>query len=649
MSDSDVDSFLQALLKNQVLFFVGSGISQQYPACLPSADDLLRFSCDLFLPKQLSGQLLPSTDYTTVREEVVDLQPEVFYERLMTLVGPDALEPLSVLDTQAEPTLAHYLIVNFAAQTAAPIVTTNFDTLLEEAAKRLRLDARKVQPDEIPSQNDLHNPQAIPIWKVHGSIDERNEADQLLIKTTMAGITRPNTKVLGVLDQLLKEYHLCFIGYSGRDLDLFPLIKDFENTEDEFWIDPYPSSELKSRAERFGATLFKETLDDIIKKSHFSDKILARLGKDGVDPKKLTITDERREECNQTVEKLISEATTKIQSRIQVSTHTKRLFLGLCLDSIGWHRQAMTYLENQPPDFKEHLRDEDRIRFHLAMARSYDRVSNYVEMEKSASEARRAGESLLREEKTSERISLVVEALQAQAMGQKMQMGPMIQYDRADVDFNPPKTEVLKMFLIYIGHFIRMRWLLRYADPPLESVHANHAWYWYLDHSITLYAFIRAAGRAIKLHKLLGVFSKITNLALKWIRKQAYEVGDSMTLGSVGKYRHMDQVESEENIREEVLGTYDLITHPVNRALVHRNAGDQYLAKGEKKRAKEEFKKCLQIARECGNSATVLKALVGLHVATGDSIKKDELLKLRDEISGEGYTTYIDQLISRAC
>lgn len=53
------------------------------------------------------------------------------------------------------------------------------------------------------------------------------------------GIKRADQLLYGEIGSLFRGRHVCFIGYSGSDLDLFPMIRDFSDIKTPFWVDPY--------------------------------------------------------------------------------------------------------------------------------------------------------------------------------------------------------------------------------------------------------------------------------------------------------------------------------------------------------------------------------------------------------------------------
>lgn len=80
---------------------------------------------------------------------------------------------------------------------------------------------------------------ALYICKLHGDIGGiRDRIDPGIFKTTMVEITKKNGPWLDYLFRLMKTKHICFAGYSGRDIDYYPFLKQKLNSGqgcNSFW------------------------------------------------------------------------------------------------------------------------------------------------------------------------------------------------------------------------------------------------------------------------------------------------------------------------------------------------------------------------------------------------------------------------------
>jgi hypothetical protein len=650
-ADSNTERFIECLVKGEVLFFVGSGISAQYPACLPSAWQLIKLGADLFLPDDEPELLKRVLGDNELGFE--GIQPEVYYERLKAIIGDAAFSPLALLGQPARPTLAHYLIVYSAAKASLPVVTTNFDTLLEAAAKSFGLP-KILKAEDLPTGDTPKNKGQVLICKVHGSIDDLDEQGVPNIYTTMARITQPNLIFLDKFAQLLQKYHVCFIGYSGRDVDLFPFICNFSGLRSPFWIDPYPSDLLEEKVRRIKATLIKKTLDDITLAN--APSIINDLRRAEVPVDQLVITGGRYMEGKLATESRLENEKQSLQKHRRIDSSTKELLLATCLHSVSFNKKALAYLKPRLPQIRQNVKRENAVRVNLLMARLCDATSDYVASESYSAEALKETANLLKGEVTFERIALRVRALHAYAMARKMQMGPVIKYkNKPEINFRPSGKDAIQNLARYISHLIRMRLRLLTAvfvepknlkriRPPTSSdeVHIIEAWYWYLDHKIIILAFFQEGLRLLPLTR--AVAPKMMQLLYRGTKKQAARVGDAFTIANVGKYLE-ELAGTTPKPAAEAMSIYGLITDKINKALLHRKAGDRSLERGDRNEAVAEYRECLRLANESGCYATALKAQVALY-ACGLPMSPDDLKLYKEHIIGEGYKTYIDKLTS---
>lgn len=631
--------FLELLEKGKIVFFVGSGISMVYPACLPSAARLLSVSASLNLPCDCPKEVEKVTD---------SIQPEVFYQELMAFIGEDALLPFKSLSHSASrPSLAHYIIVKTAAMNSVTVITTNFDCLLESAARDLGINVEAI--GATGPYTDSHD--KLYIWKVHGSVEHRHtHLPPSNILATMARITQPNRPLLQSLHALFTDRHVCFIGYSGRDIDLFPLIRKFPGIRPPIWIDPKPSPQVVERATSIGARLILSTLDRIIigKRS----KLLDILQASGVVLSDFKPTKAQEQRTRSAIEQELSQIRGEIAGRQPLSFDQKRLFLALCLNRIGDHVSAYVYLGRHYQEIQSGIKGGDKVLTLLTMARLADCVSDYRASENYARTALAESKRLLRNHWTIKSVSLRIQALHAVAMAKKMQVGPGFSYGVNNVDFSPSPRATMGVLSRYFWYAIQMRILLamfQFVQPrttqslfqpeSTADVWVLWGWNWYLDHKLILLSMLSALSNKIPGIQRFG--EKWLTGALATLADQARRIGDARSLAHVQKelQRHGVPLQADLTL---AFSAYELTTDPLNRALVHRNAGDDMLKQGRIDDAIKEFSTSLRLALQCGNKATVLKALVGLYVC-GQPIRQKDLLEHVRGLTGVGYERFIEQ------
>lgn len=121
-----IDTLTNQLINDSVVFFVGSGVS--YSSCLPSADEILRGTCQKLLPSLSRKQI----------ELILNGQPEVVYSILMECCHQDVacldmwrcLSPANWKgEYHPEPNFEHCFIVAYSMRAGVPIFTVNYDTM----------------------------------------------------------------------------------------------------------------------------------------------------------------------------------------------------------------------------------------------------------------------------------------------------------------------------------------------------------------------------------------------------------------------------------------------------------------------------------------------------------------------------------------
>jgi hypothetical protein len=645
--DEQVNSrrfLLDCLRDRDVVFFVGSGVSLQPPACLPGAPALTRLAADLFLPED------PSVA-DAVQQVVSSIQPEVFYEQI-AMFAPDApARLLEVLGTRRPVTLGHFLIVLLSARAGRPIITTNFDLLLERAAEGLGLQKAVARPfDEL-----LLKEGELSIWKVHGSIDNLARLGAAAVATTMARITQPNLVLLAQIAKLAREKHLCLIGYSGRDIDLFPYLCQLPDKKAPIWIDPAFDADdsLRRRAQELGAWTVCSTLDEIVRDG--AHELLEELAHHGVAVDSLGTSwepDRKRAE----VDMLLSGTRERLALLFNLTPVEKKLLFVLCLNKIGRHEQANEYLDTWRREIGQDLDPAVSARVTLTQSRLCDCISDYDRALLLAQSGLSETRQLLRQERSFRVIALRVQALHAYAMAKKMQLGPSIAYACPSVDVRPDRKASLRVLGLYLINAARMRWTLGLAAlvPPrrlgrarapqsTENAWLLQAWTWYFDHLMVLFALLDTARK--QLPERLGVPSaQLLGSAFQALRKQALRTGDSFALANAEKQLDRLGLLPPEQLAA-TLNVYRLITDPLNEALVLRDEAERLLDQRDHMQAKLVFEACLRRSEECGSYATMLKAIAGL-VACGVPVPQEDLAKCDQKITGWGFRRYLDRLQS---
>lgn len=210
--------------KKPVVFFVGSGISSIFPSSLPSAHTILEQSTDLLAPRPFTTARKRNQE---TKELTQKLLPELFYETITDITDRDVSDAWGLLeDWKSDPVLApynfgpnsiHLLITYLSWISRVPIITPNYDMLFEESAQQLSLkpipSTRKDGEYEEAKGND-----EVAIWKIHGSVSDKDSISYSLRQISVVDFH--------ALERIKSTFEraeaICFIGYSGRDIDFSP-------------------------------------------------------------------------------------------------------------------------------------------------------------------------------------------------------------------------------------------------------------------------------------------------------------------------------------------------------------------------------------------------------------------------------------------
>jgi tetratricopeptide (TPR) repeat protein len=218
------------LIRNrELVIFPGAGVSMAPPSILPSFLDLQ----NEVLWALSSGQNTTRGWYEDVHEQIknrdyrseatkkfTDLMPEYVYQVCLDQMGERALDSLDALKS-AVPNANHHFLAGALRKGYLPLVlTTNFDTLIEDAfltdidkSAGVR-KALRVACSPYDHAIDAGGPQLL---KLHGSIGSK---ESLAVSLRQIGL-RCVSPGLEVLKKILEKYYVLFTGYRGSDLDVF--------------------------------------------------------------------------------------------------------------------------------------------------------------------------------------------------------------------------------------------------------------------------------------------------------------------------------------------------------------------------------------------------------------------------------------------
>ena len=600
------------LLGGPMLILAGSGISCSAPANLPTAQKLIEVS---------AAHHLAAVPRDLVSAVVDGVQPEVYYEELRLFLGEEALAPLCCLAGDARPTLAHYAMVAVAADSRLPIITTNFDPLFEHAAAELGVPHRVV----LQSGPFDRKSGELEIWKVHGSLDAATASSAARLASTMPTITQANPPLLEAMATLLRSRVLCIVGYSGRDIDLFPFLYGVTRTaEGVLWIDIRPDG-VATRNQWLGASVVEGRCEELLLPRR--PDLRQRLEDAGID-----VTSLAAATPSATVPQALDRARLALQAGRALTEREQELFLAACLRRVGLSGRADRYFLLRLP---LHLAEADgrrRLQARLMVAALADDISDYRRSEQEALAARaEADELLAARPEEPQLLAGKVSALHAIAMAKKMQLGPRVTLPEVELRPRRDWQGFLRVAVVYALFALRMRQLVRRLDrvAAVRDPWRLLAWNRYFDHRLVGWALVaRAPGTrawvARRLRRLEG---------------QARDLGDTTADAHVLAHVQKQLQDLGEDVSKELglaLMAYELLGDPQNRALVHRNDAIAFERQGRIDEARREYESMLALALACGSNATALKAIIGLH-SIGGTVDRDVALQVTKAVTGEGY------------
>jgi hypothetical protein len=204
--DAVADKLADAVIHRarQTAFLVGAGVS--IGSGLPSFRDF-----EQSVLKLLVGDAL---DDKQTKDVMNRLRPEVLIQALWQTYGDDVFQVYRMLEGGV-PNPNHFLLAE-ALKRGACVVTTNVDTLIEDACKRLRFKPVVFcEPKKLPKER-LNG----CLIKVHGTIDrnKRGFGRYSSIRMALDHVGRGIDDVTaGVMRRAVANRDLIVAGYSGND------------------------------------------------------------------------------------------------------------------------------------------------------------------------------------------------------------------------------------------------------------------------------------------------------------------------------------------------------------------------------------------------------------------------------------------------
>ena len=241
----EIDGSIMQVFPNDAsyAFLAGAGISMAPPSSLPSARAMCRMLLEFCAPGEEVDALIA----------LQGLRYEQLVEEVQNQVDKE-LAFLEYLDIAPMPNINHLLLASMMVA-GHPVITTNFDCLIEEAARAILPQDKQALLQIIITKENFKAAQlpagtpSCTICKLHGSVKNAlsNEDTRASLVTTMAALGRDRAhgetfsiepfKKPAIIAAISGRV-LVVLGYSGRDdFDIVPLLREFSSMKGIIWIE----------------------------------------------------------------------------------------------------------------------------------------------------------------------------------------------------------------------------------------------------------------------------------------------------------------------------------------------------------------------------------------------------------------------------
>lgn len=590
---NDIDVVIDKLIAGEVFFFAGSGIS--YASNLPSAYAVLEHTANIYLPATISDK--------EKKDICSKIQPEVFYESIIGMTH--SYESLdiwrSLYRTEQEkhrvfcvPNFSHLFIVKYSIKNNHPIITTNFDSMFEQACDLLNIPYRIVLPTDQPPHIDATR---LSICKVHGSVqDYKGEYSPHALWTTMTQITKVNTKWIEYLNGLMKTKHLCFVGYSGRDIDFFPYIAELpkkSGAKKIIWINNFIGDH---------SDVASKSCDAIRVCLWPSDLFKSILGRTNIE-----VPAQKQEWTHESgdIEELLTYLEKSLSQKNLLSDAEKELLYCGLLAKLGYYREAHQYAtEIATTKLSQFSRPSSKYHLLLTCARLSHEISKYESCKKYASQA-----LVMLKSNNQYDINTHIQAGCLVSESYRMSIPN-------DIYFIQPKKLLDYAYVFFVlAHFAGVFFMtkirlgyhkLRYSDLSTETQHEL------IENSIRFYALIQSIIGSP--HRDWNRFAKAYLIKI-WdgIRDTSYNAGYAAGIANSGKFKY--RLNPLEKTKSESANIYALTTSATGMELLLRNEADQLLCVRKYDESRARFIEYADMAKKSGNALNEVKGIIGFAYA----------------------------------
>ncbi len=218
------ENLIKSLNDGNLTIFIGAGVSTLEPSCLPTWWELNHTILDVLAHEanSLTEEVHKVKDYIKDREKNGFLPPEFVAEIITSRIGLSYFDVLKSLEGD-EPNPVHYSLAILAEMGKLRwIITTNFDTLIENAFKIVNVPLTVCVDSEdyinLVEDEKLITTSNCVLLKLHGTATR----PETCIDTLAQRKQGLHTSITHSLNLLGIETDWLFLGYSGADFEADP-------------------------------------------------------------------------------------------------------------------------------------------------------------------------------------------------------------------------------------------------------------------------------------------------------------------------------------------------------------------------------------------------------------------------------------------
>lgn len=598
-----LDEVARILADERCVVFAGSGVSTSPPSSLISAHR----AASVFLRRAAVGVAeAAEVDELLERRGVL---PEFIYGLAERHFGQHVYDVWKSLEFWKEypgvfsANASHLAMIHIAARSHTPILTPNFDSFFESAARRLNLipQVAVATPGE-PFQPAPILPGSVAIWKLHG-----NAAQPETIFSSVRTLTRPIPNLHEKLREAVpKSARLVFAGYSGRDMDLFPVLAEIARVCPTVWVDVRFGATHRARVLNPAAIEVVAPFDAVARKyaSFADDDRLAVAIRNTDAISRSTLHNQELPKLEWRVERVFKNTVDTLRDEAG-----RRLLFGELFINAGMSRSAVSVLESGlSKGGASSAQNSERARL---LAKAYWELGEFKSSEAVAKSRLRRGVSPAEKDA----LRFAVTAAKVRAL-----MPPSGLPGTAP----PPRRRLLLPIISAVSSFLCAAFRATHAGRVPEPTRTPLVEGW-VEHGIRIMAAFQLS--------LCGPNERVSRLTRRglvrvWnaLRRSAQHIGYAEGVGNSGRYlaRLVEDVGDGSRTAHEFLG------HFLGVAIAHRDAAGRALLTGDLALARKEFDRGVEIAR-LQDDPVLLLSFVPLAEDLGVSFDVDEALVARIE------------------